>query len=82
MSLSALPAELIGEISEYLASAYSLGSLAALNASSRDFRHSTLPILYRSLVLVRRDPGGCAEEESPLPFAEGETVPVGFQHTK
>jgi hypothetical protein len=82
MSLSALPAELISEISEYLASAYSLGSLAALNASSRELRDSTLPVLYRSLVLVRRDPGGCAEEELPLPFVAGGTVPVGFQHTK
>lgn len=82
MSLSALPAELIGDISEYLASTYSLGSLAALNAASRNLRLPTLPILYRSLVLVRREPGGCAEEETPLRLDERGTIPVGFQYTK
>lgn len=82
MSLIALPAELVSEISEYLASSYSLGSLAALNASSRNIHDTTLPVLYRSLVLVRRDPGGCAEEETPLQFVAGGIVPVGFQYTK
>jgi hypothetical protein len=82
MSLGALLAELISEISKYLASTYSLGSLAAFNASSRNAHHTTLPVLYRSLVLVRRDPGGCAEEETSLRFEELETIPVGFQYTK
>jgi hypothetical protein len=82
MSLSVLPAELVSEISEYLASTYSLGSLAAFNASPRIIHHGTLPVLYRSLVLVRRDSGGCAEEETALRFDERGTIPVGFQYTK
>ncbi|KAJ9091776.1 hypothetical protein QFC21_007079 [Naganishia friedmannii] len=75
-----LPVELFDEIAEHLASSYSLGTLASFNITSRETHTSTLRSLYRSLILVTRDPQGIEEWEKPLPL--GASVPQGWKYTQ
>jgi hypothetical protein len=82
-SLVALPSELLTEIAEHLASAYALGSLADLNVVCRRIRRETSPTLYRSLILVRRDPQGFQESERPVPWSsKSGDIPRSWQYTQ
>jgi hypothetical protein len=54
MALDCLPVELVVKISEHLAASYTLGSLAALNMTSRWIREVTLPVLFRTVILFNQ----------------------------
>jgi hypothetical protein len=81
-ALDSLPAELLGEIVDHLASTYSLGSLASLNVSCNYLRRLTLPVLYRSLILVRRDKKSFVELDVPPPMRKDQPVPEGYRHVR
>jgi hypothetical protein len=81
-SFASLPEELVVEIAEHLANSYALASLASLNATCRATNGATLSLLYRSLILVTRDPEGFAEQEKELVWDEGKAVPRGWKFVK
>ncbi|KAJ9091488.1 hypothetical protein QFC21_007188 [Naganishia friedmannii] len=78
----ALPWELLVEISEHLSASFSLGSLASFNITCRQAYEATLSVLYRSLVLVGRDPEGFAEKEKPLELEQCRALPMGWQFVR
>lgn len=81
MALLSLPIELIDEISEHLASDHCSGSLAALNVTCKWLRGATLPILFRTVVLVRRAPNGLTESPVRLYRNKG-VLPEGCRYTQ
>lgn len=81
-SFASLPEELVLEIAEHLTAEYALGSLASLNVTCRTTREATLSTLYRSLILVTRDPKGFAEQERELELDEARAVPRGWAFVK
>jgi hypothetical protein len=81
-SFGSLPPELVVEVAEQLVASFSLGSLASLNAVSRLLHTITLSILYRSLILVTRDPEGFEEREKDVMIEEGMAIPEGWKYTK
>lgn len=81
-SFASLPPELLVEIAEQLAASHSLGSLAAFSAVSQQLRTISHNILYRSLILVARDPDGFKEREKDVMIEEGMAIPEGWKFTK
>jgi hypothetical protein len=78
-----LPEELLVEVAEHLAATHSLASLAAINVTCRSIHHHTLPVLFRSLILVTRDPEGFIELEKAVPVSKKkDPVPKGFQYVQ
>lgn len=81
-NISALPAELLIEIAEQLAATYSGASLASLNASCRRFHEATLPVLFRSLILVTRDPEDFVEVEREVSVEIKQDIPKAWSHVR
>lgn len=81
-SFASLPEELVVEIAEHLANSYALASLASFNATCRSAHGATLSLLYRSMILVTRDPEGFAERERELVLDEEKPVPQGWKFVK
>jgi hypothetical protein len=81
-SFASLPPELLVEVAEQLAASHSLGTLASFNAVSQQLRTISHDILYRSLILVTRDPDGFKEREKDVMIEEGMAIPEGWKFTK
>jgi hypothetical protein len=80
MVFDSLPVELVTEISEYLAASYSFGSLAGLNATCKWIQEATLPILYRTVILLRRKVDGRNDLKGWKDV--GQSLLGGCQHTR
>jgi hypothetical protein len=81
MPFESLPVELVEEIAEHLAADYRIGSLAALNVTCKWIRDVTTPILFRTVILVRRDPGTVEARSLTLQCVDG-IPPEGCKHTR
>jgi hypothetical protein len=81
--VSKLPEQLLVEVAEHLAATHTLASLAAFNVTCRSIHHHTLPVLFRSLILVTRDPEGYVElERAALVSKKKDPIPKGFQYVQ
>ena len=81
-NLSQFPAELLIEIAEQLAATYRLATLASLNITCRRIHDATLPVLFRSMILVTRDPEDSVEVEREITVTEEDEMPKSWQHVK
>jgi hypothetical protein len=77
-----LPAELLIEIAEQLAATYRLATLASFNTACRRIHDATLPVLFRSMILVTRDPEDSVEVERATTVTEEDDKPKSWQHVK
>lgn len=73
-----LPAELLHEIARGLAWSYSLDSVPSFNATCRHIYQTTLPALYRKLILLKSDPESLLPQPVPVSWFLKET---NFKHT-
>jgi hypothetical protein len=80
MFISDLPAELLDEITEYLFSSFSHGSLASLSQTCRHLWNFLVPRLYRTLVLFKWDMQQEVEFTPSIP--EGLAIPNAWKHTR
>jgi hypothetical protein len=80
--ITILPAELLMEIAEQLRATYSLASLASFNACCRQIHESTLPVLFRSLILVTWYMGREFEVEREVRVRKVVDIPTAWDHVR